>query len=88
MPIADDLLAEIRGRVGLLVPFTTAGSFARTSRKLAGPKNDHPHQARHTYAMAWLAGDGSLAPLQEVLGHQDLKDDAGLLPGDGRLGEA
>src|SRR5262245_23337024 len=73
VPVADDLLAEIRGRVGLLVPFTSAGSFARTSRKLAGLASVHPHQARHTYAMAWLADGGSLAALQEVLGHQDLK---------------
>ncbi len=73
VPLKDDLLAEIKNRVGLLVPFTAAGSFARTSRKESGLPNVHPHQARHTYAMDWLAKGGSLAALQEVLGHKDLK---------------
>ncbi len=73
VPMTDALLRELHGRVGLLVPFVSAGSFARTSRKLAGLTAAHPHQARHTYAMAWLAEGGSLAVLQEVLGHRDLK---------------
>jgi integrase len=72
VPLTDGLLDEIEGRVGLLVPFTAAGSFARTSRKESGLPNIHPHQARHTYAMAWLDEGGSLAALQEVLGHQNL----------------
>ncbi len=73
VPLTDDVIAEVRGRVGLLVPFVSPGSFARTSRKLTGLKDVHPHQCRHTFAMAWVAEGGSLAALQEVLGHKDLK---------------
>ena len=72
VPLPAELPDEIKGRVGLLVPFTAAGSFTRTSRKLSKLKAVHPHLARHTYAMAWLVEGGSLAALQEVLGHQDL----------------
>ena len=74
VPVADEsLLAEVRGRVGLLVPFVSSGSFARTCGKLARLTGVGVHKARHTYAMAWVAEGGSLAALQEVLGHKDLK---------------
>ncbi len=69
------LAAEIRSRIGLLVPFAAnaSGSFARRSRKLTGLKTVHAHQARHTFAMRWIADSGSLAVLQQVLGHRDLE---------------
>lgn len=75
IPLAAGLLAEIRGRVGRLVPFaaTASGSFARTSRKFSGLVTVHAHQARHTCAMRWLADGGSLAVLQAILGHKDLE---------------
>lgn len=74
VPVADEsLLAEIRSRVGLLVPFVSSGAFARTSGKLARLTGVGVHKARHTYAMRWVAEGGSLAALQEVLGHKDLK---------------
>jgi integrase len=75
IPLSDELLAEIRGRVGLLVPFasTSPGSFARTCGKLAEVTGANVHRTRHTYAMRWVADRGSLAALQEVLGHSDLK---------------
>jgi integrase len=75
---SDAPAAEIRGRVGPLVPFVSSGSFSRTSRKHSGLADVHVHQARHTYAMTWLGEGGSLAALQEVLGHQDFEDDPNL----------
>jgi integrase/recombinase XerC/integrase/recombinase XerD len=68
------LLGEMRSRVGLLVPYseTNPGGFARMVRRASGVKDFHPHRCRHTYAMRWLAAGGSLAALQELLGHADL----------------
>ncbi len=75
VPLGASILAELKDRVGLLVPFSAnaSGSFSRTSRKLSGCPDVHVHQARHTYAMSWLASGGSLAALQSILGHQDLE---------------
>jgi len=75
IPLSPDLLAEIRGRVGLLVPFssTSPGSFARTCGRMAGVTGANVHRARHTYGHRWVADGGSLAALQEVFGHSDLK---------------
>jgi integrase len=75
IPLGAELLAEIKSRVGLLVPFAenAPGSFARTCRKLAGLSGVHVHQARHTYAMRWIGDGGSLAALQAILGHRDLE---------------
>ena len=41
-------------------------------RRTSGIKDFHPHRCRHTYAMRWLAAGGSLAVLQELLGHAEL----------------
>jgi len=32
----------------------------------------HPHQLRHTFACMWLERGGSLAALQQVLGHSTI----------------
>lgn len=78
IPLDDDLLREIKSRVGLLVAYseTNPGGFSRLVRRLSGIKDFHVHRCRHTYAMRWLAAQGSIAALQEVLGHADLKTTA------------
>ena len=74
VPLAPELLAEVRGRVGRLVPFsaTSRGSFAKAVRGLTGMKGFHPHQMRHTFACQWLERGGSLAALQQILGHASI----------------
>ena len=78
IPLSPEVLAEIRSRVGRLVPYSekSTGSFNRMVRRATGIKSFHVHRTRHTYAMRWLAKDGSLAVLQEVLGHADLSTTA------------
>ena len=74
IPLDPELETEIRGRVGRLVPFAelSPGSFARTVRRLTGMTSFHPHQLRHTMACCWLEDGGSLAALQQVLGHASI----------------
>jgi integrase len=69
IPLPEALAVEVRSRIGRLVPFTSHGSFAKVVRKQTGIKGFHVHRTRHDYAIQWLADDGSLATLQELLGH-------------------
>ena len=74
VPLSTELLGEIRGRVGRLVPYSVlaCGAFARMIRQESGVERFHPHQLRHTFACMWLERGGSLAALQQVLGHSTI----------------
>jgi integrase len=62
---------EFRKRVGILVPFKSHGAFNRTVSRLSGVAF-HVHQLRHTFGCRWLEKGGSLAALQELLGHSTI----------------
>lgn len=70
VPLPPDLHAEIRGRVGRLVPFRGAScSFNHVIQRRPGLERFHAHQLRHTFACLYLERGGSLAALQEIMGH-------------------
>jgi integrase len=75
VPLAPALVAEIRVRIGRLVPFSPKSSdaVARAIRKHSKVGRFHLHQLRHTFACRWLEAGGSLESLREALGHSDVR---------------
>lgn len=75
VPVSPQLAAEIRTRVGRLIPFSvrSSGAVARMIRKHSGVDRFHLHQLRHSFACRWLEAGGSLESLREVLGHKDVR---------------
>ena len=74
VPLSPELLKEVRTRVGRLVPYAigSPGSFANQVRRRTGIEDFHVHRMRHTLACQWLERGGSLAALQQVLGHASI----------------
>src|SRR5439155_26247565 len=52
VPLSPEILAELRGRIGRLVPFSqkSDGSFNRRVRLITGMERFHAHMLRHTFA--------------------------------------
>ena len=72
VPIASWFAPELRSRIGRLVPFVSAGSFNLQVRARSGVERFHVHQCRHTFACRWIEAGGSLAALQQILGHSSV----------------
>ena len=75
VPLSPELLREVRQRAGRLVPYAAGspGSFAGAVRRSSDIDGFHVHQMRHTFACQWLERGGSLAALQQVLGHASIE---------------
>ena len=72
VPLPRALRDELRFKVGRLLPLRNSTGFTRQVRKYSGVERFHPHQLRHTFGCRWLEAGGSLASLQEVLGHSSI----------------
>jgi integrase len=72
VPLPGDLLREIRGRVGRLIPFSSPGQFNCAVGRLSRVSGFHVHQLRHTFACRWLERGGSPSALQTILGHSSI----------------
>ena len=74
IPLPPDVVREIRGRVGRLIPFspTASGSFNTQVAKRAGfPFN--VHRLRATAACAWLENGMRIEVVSELLGHRSIE---------------
>lgn len=72
VPMSGAIQAELRGRVGRLVPFQDAKTVAALVRRASGVCRFHLHQTRHTFACRYLERGGSLHALQQLLGHSSV----------------
>jgi integrase len=72
VPIPKWIEPELRRRIGKLVPFASPGQFNNAVGRLSGIEGFHVHQLRHTFACQWLERSGSLAALQQILGHSTI----------------
>jgi integrase len=69
IPLAPELLAELRLHVGRLMPLINPWGFAKMVRRSTGIERFHAHQMRHTYACQMQEAGVSLGALQQLLGH-------------------
>jgi len=75
IPLPPDLMEEVGGRVGKLIPFSpsSASSFTRVVKEKCGIPSVGSRLLRHTAACRALDGGVRLDVIQKVLGHSTIR---------------
>jgi integrase len=72
IPLSRKAREMILSQTGQIVPVGSLNHLTRVVRGASGVKGFHVHQLRHTFACRWLERGGSLAALQQLLGHSSV----------------
>jgi len=72
VPLSMTLRDELRTRIGKLCPYHWSDYLAHRVKTMTSLNRFHVHQLRHTFACRWPERGGSLAALQELLGHSSV----------------
>lgn len=71
IPLPPALFAELKGRVGKLVPFEAKDdpAFNRSVRLRSDVQEFSAHACRHSFGFNYMAAGGNLLALREQMGH-------------------
>jgi len=75
VPLAPALREEIRRMRGRICPRaqSAVSGFNAFIKRRSGIAHFHVHQLRHTFGCRWVERGGSLAALQQILGHNSIE---------------
>lgn len=75
VPVAEDLINEIRAHLGMFGEFSFSLSAFRRALGESGielPKGQAAHVLRHTFASHFMMNGGNILTLQKILGHSSV----------------
>jgi len=73
VPLAPEIAAELRGRVGRLMPYSSGSTMRKRVIKATGIAGFSVHRLRHSYACRLVDAGVPLNEIQRLLGHSTIK---------------